>query len=70
MDRGILELDPVSKEFTLVSLPEGDTVAQVPAATGWSLKIGDLLQATAIPTSTALAVRRDLNERIAPAYEQ
>jgi glutaconate CoA-transferase subunit B len=59
-DLGILRPDPVTKELTLVSLHPGVTVEQVRAATGWELKIADVLDETPAPTDEELRVMREL----------
>jgi glutaconate CoA-transferase, subunit B len=59
-DLGVLEPDPVTSELTLTRLHPGATVAQVRAATGWPLAVRAQPGRTQPPTTTELAVLREL----------
>jgi glutaconate CoA-transferase subunit B len=67
-DLGILEPDPETLEFTLVSLHPGVTVDEAKAATGWDLKVSANLTETPAPTERELAVLRDLHARTKAAH--
>ncbi len=67
-DLGVLEPDPETKELTLTSIHPGVTVEQVEAATGWRLKVAPRLTVTPEPTSSELAVLRDLHARTKRAH--
>ncbi len=59
-DLGILEPHPETKELTLTSVHPGVTVEQVRAATGWALRVADVVSRTPAPTAEELQVLRDL----------
>lgn len=67
-DLGILAPDPVTSEFTLVGLHPSVSVDEARAATGWELKVADVLQQTPEPTAAELAALRDLHARTAEAH--
>ncbi|PCJ84063.1 MAG: 3-oxoadipate--succinyl-CoA transferase subunit B [Hyphomicrobiales bacterium] len=68
-DLAIWKPDPVTKEFTVVSLHEGVTREQVQATCGWTVKFADTLEETPVPTSLELTTLRDLQARTKAAHE-
>lgn len=67
-DLGLLEPDPVTKEFVLSGLHPGVTVEKAVQATGWPLRVSPILTDTAPPTPLELEVLRDLNQRTAARH--
>jgi glutaconate CoA-transferase subunit B len=67
-DLCVMRPDPETKELTVVALHPGVTHEQARDNTGWSLRFAPGLQETAPPTTTELAVLRDLQERTAQAH--
>jgi glutaconate CoA-transferase subunit B len=67
-DLGVLTPDPTTKELILSALHPGVTVEQARAATGWELKIANLVKDTAPPTQLELVTLRDLHSRTAKAH--
>ena len=67
-DLGILEPDPVSREFTLTTLHPGADVERVRSETGWPLKVAANLTETSPPTPAELAALRELKQRTARAH--
>jgi len=63
-DLGILEPDPVSKELTLTFLHPGVSKEEVKEATGWDLKVAEVLKNSTAPTDDELAVLRELQNMI------
>jgi len=63
-DLGILEPDPVSKEFILTHVHKGIGVDMVIEATGWPLRVKDKLKITEEPGSDEIKVLRELQEMI------
>ncbi len=59
-DLGILRPDPQTKELTLVSVHPGVDVDDVCAATGWPLRVADVVDVTAPPTRVELDTLRAL----------
>ena len=67
-DLGILEPDPVSREFTLTMLHPGTDVDRVRGETGWPLKVAARLAETPPPSSAELTALRELKARTARAH--
>src|SRR5215831_3288036 len=67
-DLGILEPDPVSREFTLTTLHPGTDVDRVRSETGWPLKVAANLTETSPPTPAELTALRELKQRTARAH--
>jgi len=63
-DLGILEPDPVSKELTLTFLHPGVSVESVKEATGWDLKVAEVLKNSAAPKDEELVILRELQNMI------
>lgn len=61
-DLGILEPDPMTKEFILTHHHPGVTVETAKEATGWDLKISEQIKSTTIPTNEELSALRKLQE--------
>lgn len=62
-DLCLMRPDVETRELTVVSLQPGVTREQVIAATGWAIRFADEVDEIAQPTSTELAVLRDLASR-------
>jgi len=69
-DLAIWKPDPVTKEFTVVSLHKGVTRDQVQETCGWTVKFADTLEETPEPTEEELKTLRDLKARTAAAHGQ
>ncbi|MDZ5603463.1 CoA-transferase subunit beta [Pseudomonas sp. RP23018S] len=69
-DLCIMEPEADTHEFVVTSMHPGVTREQITAATGWSLRFADDVQATAAPTDTELSALRDLEARTAAAHGQ
>ena len=67
-DLAVWRTHPHSKEFTVVSLHQGVTRAQVQDACGWPVRYADAVSGTAPPTPLELQVLRDLHARSAAAH--
>src|SRR5438309_3947981 len=67
-DLGILTPEEATKELTLTSIHPGVTVEQARAATGWPLKVSDVLQTTRAPEAGELAALRELLRRTAEKH--
>ncbi len=67
-DLAIWRPDPVSKEFTVVSLHQGVTRDMVQETCGWTVKFAATLDQTPPPTALELTTLRDLNARTATAH--
>lgn len=67
-DLAIWQPDPVSKEFTIVSLHQGVTREQIQDTVAWQVKFSDDLANTPVPTAQELQVLRDLKARTAAAH--
>jgi len=63
-DLGILEPDPVSKELTLTKLHPGVSVETVKQATGWDLKVAEVLKNSMAPRDEELVILRELQNMI------
>ena len=59
-DLGVLEPDPLTREFTLTGLYPGVGVATVKELTGWDLAVVADLETIAAPTAAELAALREL----------
>jgi len=57
-DLGVLRCDPESSEFILVSVHPGVDVAEVAAATGWTLRQAPRVEVTQAPTDEELSALR------------
>jgi glutaconate CoA-transferase subunit B len=68
-DLAIWRPDPVSKEFTVVSMHPGVTREQVQETCGWPVKYADVVETTPAPTENELHVLRDLRARTKAAHE-
>ncbi len=60
--------DPVTKEFTVVSLHRGVTRAQVQETCGWTVRFADRVEETPPPTELELTTLRDLYARTQAAH--
>ena len=69
-DLAIWKPDPVTKEFTVVSLHPGVTKEQVQDTCGWPVKFADALETTPAPTELELTTLRALKARTAKAHGQ
>jgi len=67
-DLAIWKPDPVSKEFTVVSLHPGVTRDMVQDSCGWRVSYAERLEATPAPTALELETLRDLQARTAAAH--
>ncbi|MBE7636801.1 CoA-transferase subunit beta [Sneathiella sp. P13V-1] len=68
-DLAVWRPDPVTKEFTVVSLHPGVTRDQVQATCGWEVSFRDDLEETKWPTEEELSTLRDLKARTKAAHE-
>jgi glutaconate CoA-transferase subunit B len=68
-DLAIWKPDPVSKEFTVVSLHPGVTREMVQETCGWPVKFAEALEETPTPTELELKTLRDLQARTKAAHE-
>ncbi len=68
-DLAVWRPDPVTKEFTVMSLHPGVTKAQVQETCGWKVKYAENLQETLLPTALELQTLRDLKARTKAAHE-
>ncbi|MER8752767.1 CoA-transferase subunit beta [Mesorhizobium sp. M1050] len=68
-DLAIWKPDPVSKEFTVVSLHRGVTRQQVQESCGWVVKFAEALDETPAPSELELTTLRDLQARTKAAHE-
>ncbi len=69
-DLAIWKPDPVTKEFTAVSLHPGVTRAQVQDNCGWAVRFADTVKETAPPTALELKTLRDLQARTKAAHSR
>ena len=67
-DLCVMQPDPETKEFQVVSLHPGVTREQVIEATGWPVAFRAEVLETPAPTAAELAALRDLNARTAKAH--
>ena len=69
-DLAIWKPDPVTKEFTVVSLHPGVTREMVQETCGWPVSFAAALEETPAPTELELTTLRDLKARTAKAHGQ
>ena len=67
-DLAIWKPDPVTKEFTVVSMHKGVTRDMVQETCGWTVKFADDVAETPEPTELELTTLRDLQARTAAAH--
>ena len=67
-DLAVWRPDPVTKEFTVVSLHPGVTREQVQESCGWTVRFADTLEQTPPPSALELKTLRDLQERTRIAH--
>ncbi|WP_225771132.1 CoA-transferase subunit beta [Inquilinus sp. Marseille-Q2685] len=67
-DLAVWRPDPVTKEFTVVSLHPGVTREQVQDSCGWTVRFADNLEQTPPPSALELKTLRDLKERTRIAH--
>ena len=63
-DLGVLEPDPVTRELVLTHVHPGVAVDQVCAATGWPLRVADVVTETPAPTAVELDALTALREQV------
>jgi len=68
-DLAVWRPDPVTKEFTVMSLHPGVTREQVQATCGWTVKFAEAVEETPAPTELELSTLRDLKARTKAAHE-
>ncbi len=68
-DLAIWKPDPVTKEFTVVSLHPGVTREKVQETCGWAVRLADAVAETPPPTALELKTLRDLQARTRAAHE-
>lgn len=68
-DLAVWRPDPVTKEFTVMSLHPGVTREQVQATCGWTVKFAKNVEETPAPTELELSTLRDLKARTKAAHE-
>ncbi len=68
-DLAIWRPDPVTKEFTVVSMHPGVTREQVQETCGWPVKYAKAVETTPAPTENELGILRDLRARTKAAHE-
>jgi glutaconate CoA-transferase subunit B len=69
-DLAIWEPDPVTKEFTVVSIHPGATREMVQNTCGWTVRFAEALAETPPPTELELTTLRDLQARTKAAHER
>ena len=69
-DLAIWKPDPITKEFTVVSLHPGVTREKAQETCGWPVKFADNLEVTPPPTELELKTLRDLQARTKAAHER
>jgi glutaconate CoA-transferase subunit B len=67
-DLAVWRPDPVTKEFTVVSLHPGVTRDQVQETCGWRVRFAETLEQTPAPTELELTTLRDLQTRTKAAH--
>jgi glutaconate CoA-transferase subunit B len=67
-DLGVMVADAASGELMLMGLHPGATLGNAREATGWDLKVAEMLETTPAPTDAELAALRDLYARTAAAH--
>jgi glutaconate CoA-transferase subunit B len=68
-DLAVWEPDPITKEFTVVSVHPGATREQVQETVGWKVAFAREVSTTKPPTEEELRVLRDLHARTKAAHE-
>lgn len=68
-DLAVWRPDPVTKEFTVMSLHLGVTREHVQATCGWTVKFAENVEETPAPTELELSTLRDLKARTKVAHE-
>jgi glutaconate CoA-transferase subunit B len=68
-DLAVWKPDPVTKEFTVVSLHPGVTREQVQDTVGWTVRFAAKVTETSPPTNEELEVLRDLKSRSDAAHK-
>jgi glutaconate CoA-transferase subunit B len=68
-DLAIWKPDPVTKEFTVVSMHPGVTREKVQETCGWPVKFADAVDETPPPTGLELTTLRDLKARTDAAHK-
>ena len=68
-DLAIWKPDPVTKEFTVMSLHPGVTREKIQETCGWTVKFAEKLEETPPPTDLELTTLRDLQARTKAAHE-
>lgn len=68
-DLAVWKPDPVTREFTVVSLHPGVTREQVQETCGWPVKYAETLAETPAPTELELTTLRDLKARTDAAHK-
>ncbi len=69
-DLAVWKPDPVTKEFTVVSLHPGVTFAMVEETCGWPVRFAESVVVTRPPTREELDVLRDLHARTEAAHRR
>mgnify|MGYP003630507724 CR=1 FL=1 len=67
-DLAVWRPDPVTREFTVVSLHPGVSREMVQAECGWTVRFADSLDETPSPTEIEIDTLRDLNARTKAAH--
>ncbi|RDI60634.1 CoA-transferase subunit beta [Microvirga subterranea] len=67
-DLAVWKPDPVTKEFTVVSMHPGVTREQVQETCGWKVRFADNVEETPPPTELELKTLRDLQARTEKAH--
>ncbi|MEP3438642.1 MAG: CoA-transferase subunit beta [Hoeflea sp.] len=67
-DLAVWRPDPVTREFTVVSLHPGVSREMVQAECGWTVRFADSLDKTPSPTEIEIDTLRDLNARTKAAH--
>jgi len=68
-DLAIWKPDPITKEFTVVSMHPGVTREKVQETCGWPVKFADSMEETPPPTGLELTTLRDLKARTDAAHK-
>lgn len=69
-DLALWKPDPLTREFTVVSLHPGVTREDVQATCGWPVRFADDLEETPAPTAEELQTLRDLQARTEAAHKR
>ena len=68
-DLAVWEPDPVTKEFTVMSVHPGVTRDQVEETVGWDVKFAAGVGVTSAPTAKELRILRDMHARTKAAHQ-